>query len=289
MHIPWSDVQMFIAIAERGSLSAAAKQLQVTQPTISRRLAELERVMGEPLFQRTVEGTSLTSFGEQLMEPARRMAEHAGEVERVASGASRAPSGVVRITAPPGVAWEIVTPFAAFVRKKLPDIRIEVSANTNYVDLARGEADLAIRFDKPPVRELVLLATLRHRVGAFAAKSYVERLPRKYAFADVDWIGWPPALGHLAPNPQLAAMIPNWTPVFTSNDYLVQLRAAEAGIGAVILSREKSKHSLPSPLVPLNFDYGKIMTTSYLVCARSALAIPRVRAVADLLVEELSS
>lgn len=278
---------MFIAIAELGSLSAAAKQLQVTQPTISRRLAELERVMGDSLFERTVEGTSLTSFGEQLLEPARRMAEQAGEVERVASGASREPSGVVRITAAPGLAFHVLAPFAALARKKLPDIRLEVSSTTAYVDLARREADLAIRFDKPPQRDLLLLATMTHPVRAYASRAYAERLPRGYGLADVDWIGWPPAQARLPPNPQLAARIPNFTPIFTSNDFLVQLRAAEAGVGAVILERRKKPFM--SSLVELDIDFGKFATTNYLVCARSALAIARVRAVAELLVEELTA
>jgi DNA-binding transcriptional LysR family regulator len=288
MHIPWGDVQMFLAIAETGSLSAAAKRLLVTQPTVSRRLAELEGAVGEPLFDRSVEGTSLTSFGERMLAPARRMAEEAGELERVASGASEAPRGVVRITAAPGVAFALLAPFAARVRDRLPEVRLEVSATIAYVDLARREADLALRFDKPPPRDLVALGTFRHPVRAFATRAYASRLPPRYGVADVDWVGWPPALAHLPPQPQLAALIPGFEPVFTSDDFLVQLRAAEAGVGAIILERRRARPAAKAPLVELALDFGSLTATSYLVCAKSALAVARVRAVADLLLAELA-
>ena len=106
MHIPWHDLQVFLAVAEAGSLSAAAKRLRVTQPTVSRRIAELEASVGEALFVRTVDGAAPTSFGERLLEPARRMAEWAAEVDRAAERAETTPRGTVRITAPPGVAFE---------------------------------------------------------------------------------------------------------------------------------------------------------------------------------------
>lgn len=286
MHIPWADVQMFLAIAETGSLSAAAKRLVVTQPTVSRRLAELEDTIGEPLFERSVEGTSLTSFGERMIAPARRMAEEAGELERLASGANSKPRGIVRITAAPGVAFDVLAPFAAHVAKKLPEVRLEVSSTIGYVDLARREADLALRFDRPPQRDLVALATLVHPVCALATRAYAAKLPRRYTLADVGWVGWPPALAHLPPNPQLAARIPGFTPVFTSDDFLVQLRAAESGVGAIILSPGRGRR-VPTQLVELDLDFGKLTSTTYLVCPKSALSIPRVRAVAELLVAYL--
>jgi DNA-binding transcriptional LysR family regulator len=287
MHIPWEDAQLFLAIAETGSLSAAAKRLLVTQPTVSRRLADLERAVGEPLFERSVEGTSLTSLGERMVEPVRRMAEEAGELERIAAGADDRPQGVVKITAAPGAAYAWLAPFAARLRQALPEIRLEVISTVAYVDLARREADLALRFDRPPQRDLVSLARLDEPIAAFATRGYIATLPRRYGLSDVGWIGWPPALAHLPPNPQIAARIPGFRPIFASDDFLVQLGAAEAGVGAVFLGKGWSKRALPTALVPLALDLGKLTSTTYLVCAKSALAIARVRAVAELLVKEL--
>jgi DNA-binding transcriptional LysR family regulator len=77
--------------------------------------------------------------------------------------------------------------------------------------------------------------------------------------------------------------------VFASDDYLVQLRAAEAGAGAVLLGRIRSPRALPTQLVPMKIDLGKLTATVHLVCARSSLTIPRVKAVAELLVRELKA
>ena len=289
MHIPWGEVQLFLAIAETGSLSAAARRLGVTQPTMSRRLAELEEGLREPLFARGVEGTTLTPFGESLLEPARRMAEWAAEVDRAADRADQSPRGVVRITAPPGVAFHFLAPFAARVRERLPEVRLELVAAVQYVDLARREADLALRMQRPTQRDLLCLSTVEFNVMAFAAPSYVERLPRNYRLADVDFIGWAPPLEHLPPNPQLAAFIPGFRPIFAADDYLVQLRAAEAGVGAVVLGDVWYHFAFSTNLVPLKLDLGPLRGAIHLLASRSALQIPRVRAVADLLVAELAA
>jgi DNA-binding transcriptional LysR family regulator len=154
-----------------------------------------------------------------------------------------------------------------------------------YLDLVRREADLALRLT-PGSPELLTLASLRHEVGAFASPAYAKTLPKKPRLSDVAWIGWAPPLDHLSPNPELAKMIPGFEPVFASDDFLVQLRAAEAGIGAIFLGRVKHRFSTAT-LVELDVDVGPIVRSLHLVCAKSALDIPRVRAVADLLVREL--
>jgi DNA-binding transcriptional LysR family regulator len=293
VHILWNDVQLVLAIADTGSLSAAARRLRLTQPTVSRRLAGLEAELGEALFQRAVDGTTATSFGERLLEPARRMAESAAEVDRAAADADRRPHGVVRISAAPGAAYAFVAPFAGLAHARLPGVRLEVVATTRYVDLVRREADLAIRWQSPArrdeQRDLEVLAAVEHPVAAFAAPAYVATLPRGYRLADIAWIGWCPPFDQLAPNPQLAAAIPGFAPAFGSDDYLVQLRAAECGAGAIALARARYRLAPPSPLVELSLDLRQPPVRTHLVAARASLAIPRIRAVADLLAKELAS
>lgn len=292
MHIQWTEVELFLAVAEAGSVSAAARRLKTTQPTVSRRLAELEASLGEPLFARSVEGTTPTSFGERMLPAARRMAEAAGEVERVASGAAATPKGVVRVTAPPGVAYTFLAPLAAQLRARLPDVRLEIVATTSYLDLARREADLAIRaasFSRNPApRDLVVLATVTSPVAVFAAPSLAAKIPADAKLADLPWIAWAPPFEDLAPNPQLARLIPGFEPVFAATDFIVQIRAAEAGVGAVLLDHTGYHFALPSPLVKLPISLGNITSSAQLVCARSSLAIPRVKAVADVLAAELA-
>lgn len=287
MHIPWDAVHLFLAMAETGSVSAAAKRLAITQPTASRRLAELEGQLGEPLFARSVTGVRPTPFGERLLGPARKMAEWAGEVDRAAERADAAPSGVVTVTAPPGIAYEFLAPFAAWLRKKLPGVTLEVIARISYVDLTRRVADLALRMGPVP-SGLTTLATLQHGVAAFGTPEFRDALPPAPTVADVAWIAWAPPLGHLSPNPELEAMLPDFRPSFTSDDFMVQLRAAECGLGAIFLGRGRHRFS-SSTLVELPLNLGSLTRTLSLVCAKSALDIPRVRAVADHLVAELAA
>lgn len=288
MDIPWDDVRLFLAVAESGSVSAAARRLGVGQPTVSRRLSELEAGLGRALFRRSVEGTALTAEGERLLEPARRMAEWAGELSRAAQRGEAAPEGVVRITAPPGVAFDLVAPFAGWLRERLPRVRLEVLSSIRYLDLSRREADLALRMRAPVQKDLTVLTTLEHENAAFAAPRYVKRLPERYGLADIDWIGWAPPFEGLPPNSELEALIPNFRPAFASDDFIVQLRAAEAGAGAIFLGRVRHRFSGPSKLVALDVPLGAHARSQlHLVCARRALDIPKVRAVAELLAGEL--
>ncbi len=288
MNIPWDDVQLFLAIAETGSLSAASRQLQLGQPTVSRRLALLEHQLGYQLFHREVGGAKLTSAGEKLVTPARRMAEWAGEISRAASSGDRSPSGTVRITAAPGVAYDFVAPFAGWLAQKYPKLRLEVLTSVQYLDLARGEADLAIRWRAPTSEDLTVIASLNHANAAVASKEYVAKLPKNYGFADVGWIAWSRPFDVLPPNPQLEALIPDFQPVFTSDNFLVQHRAAEEGLGATIRGMVRHRFSAPTNLVPLNLDLGPFARSDlFLVSAKSALDTARIRTVADLLAKEL--
>lgn len=288
MDIPWEDVHLFLAIAETGSLSAAARRLRTGQPTVSRRLADLEYRLGYQLFHRRAAGATPTSAAERLIEPARRMAEWAGEVARAASKGEKSPRGVVRITAPPGVAFDFVAPFAAFAKEKYPQIRLEILSSINYLDLVRGEADLALRARAPEQKDLTVVAGFEHENSAFVTKSLAARLPAKPSFADIPWIAWAPPYEQLPPNPQLERLIPGFEPSFTADSFLVLVRAAEMGLGAMILGRVKHRFSQPSPLVPLKLDLGPHSKSAlHLVAAKSALDIPRVRAIADLLAKEL--
>jgi DNA-binding transcriptional LysR family regulator len=291
MDLPWDDVQIFLAIAETGSLSRAGKRLRVGQPTVSRRLADLEYRLGYLLFQRQVAGVSLTSAGERLLEPAKKMAEWAGEVARAAGqGESGGPRGVVRVTSPPGVAFDFVAPFAAAVRDAYPDLRLEVFSAVRVLDLSRGEADLALRLRPTVSRDLVVLASLTVPNTVVVSRSYAARLPKKPRLRDLDWIAWAPPFEDVTPNPELRAAIPDFRPAFTSDNYLVQWRACDAGLGAMIAGRVSHRFSMPSSLVPLDVELGAHATSAlHLVCAKSALAVPRVRAVADLMMAEFAS
>jgi DNA-binding transcriptional LysR family regulator len=289
MDIPWEDVRIFLAVAEAGSVSGAARQLRVGQPTVSRRLALLEHHLGAALFRRSVKGVALTADGERLVPAARRMAEWAGEVGRAAESPGQGPRGLVRVTATPQVSHDFLAPFAGDLAGREPGLRLEVLSSIEYLDLARGEADLALRSRPPEQRDLVGVGAYTFQARVYVSEALAARLPRRPALADLPWIAWSPPFDALPPNPQLRALVPGHVPAFTSDNHLVHLAAAEAGVGAVVLVLPRHRLVRRRALVPLPIDLGPHGRAAlHLVCARSALDIPRVRRVADLLAAELA-
>jgi len=289
MDIQWDDARLLLAVADAGSVSAAARELNITQPTASRRLAQLEASLGEPMFVRSVGGATLTRFGETLLDPARRMAEGAAELERAAARRESTLEGVVRLTAPPGIAFGLCAPFAAELRRELPALRLEIVSSTRYLDLSRREADLALRFERPALRDQSLLASVEVEVAAYATTELARSLGRRPGLADVPWVAWAPPLDDQPPTSMLARKIPDFRPSFASDDFLVQYRAAELGVGAILLGRMQSRFERDTPLVELRLhDLPKMKTHLHLVCAKSALWVPRIRAVADRLGAELA-
>ncbi len=284
----WDDVQLFLTIAETGSLTAAARRLGLTQPTVTRRLQALEHGVGQSLFLRNVAGAQLSQAGEQLLAPARQMAQSAGEWSRLSQQGDPRVRGVVRLACPPGVAVEFVVPFAVDLRRQYPEISLEVNAQVEFVDLARHQADLAIRVrPAPPDSDLINVATVSYRVAAVCAPHYRDQLPPQPRWADVRWIAWAHPWQHLPPNPQLHQLVADFTPALTSNDFLVQIAACQAGIGAMISGLPSHRYA-QHRLVPLDLDLGPhAQANMHIVAARSALDIRRVRVVAQALVAAL--
>ena len=288
MDIPWDDLRLFLAVAEAGSLSGAARKLRIGQPTVSRKLAAIEYTLGATLFRRSVDGATLTGAGERLLVPARKMAEWAGEAGRAAEQRSSTPTGLVRVTAPPYISCDFVAPFAAWVARTYPGLRLEVLSATHHLDLARGEADLALRSRSPSQPELQLVTTRLQHNTVYVARSLAAKLPKRPRVVDLPWVAWSPPFEDLPPNPQLRELVPSFVPAFASDNFLVLLAAAEAGADAIVLPRERHRFSRPSSLVRLPIDLGPHATSqTHLVCAKSALDIPRIRLVCGLLETEL--
>ncbi len=280
MHTPWADWELFLAVAERGSFTGAAAALGLTQPTVSRRVVALEERLGRPLFRRDVDGAHLTVEGERLLSSAQQMARWASELERTSDNWTDQPEGLVRITAPPGIAHDVLVPFARNLRSTLPDIRLELLVGIDTIDLSRGQAELAVRSRKPTQPDLMLVATLRVRLGVFVSKTYAERLTPPISPAALDWVSWSAPNAHLTPRPELEALIPDFRPAFASNDYVVQQRAVAEGLGAMILSAVRhadEPYGVELVEVPMNLPLpvGEL----YVVCAKTMRWVPRVQAV----------
>ena len=279
MNTSWDDARIFLAVAESGSFSGAARLLGMGQPTISRRVAEFEYQLGQPLFHRGRRGATLTDEGARLLPSVQQMARHAAEFERAVAGQEQEVRGRVRLTAPPGISYDVLVPFCAALREEHPDVRVELLSTVEYLDLARGDAELAIRTRAPNEPGLVVLYSLTVPIGVFAAPEYRARLPSPCSPADVGWICWSAPYLHVTPNPELEALIPGFTPAFASDNYLIQYRACLAGLGAMFLPRIRHPLVPASGLVEIPLDLPPIEGGFHMVCPRSMEYVPRVRAV----------
>lgn len=189
----WSLLQSFLAVAETGSLSAAAQRLGKTQPTIGRHVRMLEAALAVQLFRRQVRGMALTEQGESILDHARRMRSAAEALDLAAAGKSTGLIGTVRITASVFVSHHVMPSILAECRLKYPDIAIELVASDRSENLLFREADIAVRMYRPAQLDMVALKLGTIELGLWAARSYLERVqaPRNLAEAmELDFVGY---------------------------------------------------------------------------------------------------
>jgi DNA-binding transcriptional LysR family regulator len=141
----WSDIRCFLAVAEAGTTLGAARALAMNQTTCARRIAALETALRLKLFDRSASGYALTPEGAALLPAARSFGDCAAAFERAASSARAAGIGVLRVTTNDGMADSIVTPAIVRFRTLHPDVLVDLNITDRLVDLASGEADIAIR------------------------------------------------------------------------------------------------------------------------------------------------
>jgi DNA-binding transcriptional LysR family regulator len=173
--LDWALVQAFLAVAEQGSLSAAARAIGASQPTLGRQIKTIEEQLGTELFQRHEKGLSLTDAGAALLGPARAMREAAYTIELRAASNAVELEGTVRIAASVAVAQHHLPAIIANIRLKEPQIALEVAPSDESSRLHYREADIAIRMYRPTQLDLVTQFLGELELGAFAAKSYVAR------------------------------------------------------------------------------------------------------------------
>ena len=173
--LDWDDLRFFLAITRLRSLSAAARELRVTQSTVGRRLASLELGLGARLLHRTPEGYVPTLAGEAIMSQAERVEAEVRAVERTVGGRDAQLEGVVRVTAVDTLASHVLVPCLAAVQLGSPEVTLELVADVKHLSLAMREADIAVRLAPFEGHDLVVrrIGTLAH--GLYASPTYLER------------------------------------------------------------------------------------------------------------------
>jgi DNA-binding transcriptional LysR family regulator len=174
-NIDWDLVRSFLAVAHNGSLSSAARQLEVSQPTLSRNIQSLETNVRLNLFKRTTQGLQLTEAGQQLVEAAVRMDEAADLFARQASGLSVELEGTVRLSANEIVGIYLLPAVIARFREQHPGVHIEIVISNQASSLSKREADIALRMFHPDQPDLVARRLPDLPLGFYAHRDYIQQ------------------------------------------------------------------------------------------------------------------
>lgn len=173
----WSLYRSFCAVLREGSLSAAARSIGLSQPTLSRHILALEEALGLALFTRSPDGLLPTDEALAMREEAEALASAADALFRAASGPLARNVGTVRIATSEVVAAEFTGPILAGIRKVHPGLVLEVAVSNRINDLLRREADIAVRMTRPVQTGLVAKLVGRSELGLYAHPRYLEESP----------------------------------------------------------------------------------------------------------------
>lgn len=173
-HLDWSLIRAFLAVAETGSLSGAARQLSQSQPTLGRQIKLLEEQLGVRLFERQTRGFALTPTGESLLEPACAMRDAFGQLSLRAAGRDAKMQGTVRITASEVMARHAMPKIIADIRRAEPDIQIELVPTDTSENLLFREADIAVRMYRSTQLDVITKQIAEAPLGVYAATAYLS-------------------------------------------------------------------------------------------------------------------
>lgn len=281
----WDDVEVLLAVFRAGSLKRAAAELGVNISTVSRRLDGLEEEVGGRLFDRTPDGTKPTDIAERLILHAEQMERGALGFARAVEGLEVEPEGVVRLAAPPGIADHFLVPQLDSLLARHPKIRLQILAGIHYVDLARREADLALRMVRPTGGDFSVKRLVEFGYVAVASAD----LPAKADPADLRWVTWGDDLGDRLDRAWVFEHVGRDAVVLETSSMTAQIEAVREGLGAMLVplpyaslrgvrrvrlspEREASLAQVPADAL-------------WLVVHRALRVVPRVAAVWDWLVD----
>jgi DNA-binding transcriptional LysR family regulator len=183
--IGWELYRSFLGVLNQGSLSGAARELGVAQPTIGRHVAALEKSLGLALFTRSQTGLLPTEAGQSLRTYAESLQSTVAALKRAAASQGSGVSGSVRITASDVIGVEVLPPIIARLRDKHPELAVELALTDRVQDLVRRESDIAVRMMRPRQELLVARRAGQIVLGLHAHQDYLSRRGTPKSIADL--------------------------------------------------------------------------------------------------------
>ncbi|MEM1174201.1 MAG: LysR family transcriptional regulator [Pseudomonadota bacterium] len=285
----WNKARAFLVTAEEGSLSAAARALKLSQPTLGRQVDALEKELGVTLFERVPRGLALTESGTALLQHVRTMGEAANRLSLAASGRYDDVSGTVTVTATEAMAAFGVPRLVRKLRDQQPGLDVEILASNSTSDLKRREADIAIRSYRPTQSDLIAkkIGDIPHFL--YASPDYLQRLgnPTTPAgFSNANFIGFDQNEQLIEAYSRVGIQLTlDRFPVRTEN-HLVHWELVKAGVGIGVM---------PAPIGDSETGVSRclqnqapLMGELWLAAHRELKTSRRIRTVFDFLAEELA-
>jgi DNA-binding transcriptional LysR family regulator len=281
-NVDWNDLRLALALGREPTLTSAAKALGTSQPTASRRLAALERALGAKLFLRGARGYVPTEAGKRLLGALSRIAGDLESLDTIAAD-DHVAEGRVRVAITDVSALHLLEKALPRLAREHPKIVVELLVSMRTADLARREADLAVRLIRPEGADLVARSLGAMRYGFFATKGYLDEhgkldpsAPEGHAFIE--------PIAEIAESPEGRFLRETIFPrggraSLRASGMLVMAHAAGAGLGIAVLP-EPIAAGVPSlrRLAPVREIHARSV---YLVAHQGARKIARVRVVMD--------
>lgn len=279
----WDDLRFVLALHRAGSLARAAKKLGVDHTTVGRRIEAAEGALGVRLFTRTSTGYVPTAEAERLVAQIAQVEEGVLALERGAHAQTTSVDGVVRVTSPETFGARYLAPRLATLGLEHPGLTIELAASGAILDLARREADVAVRFFKSKHENLVVRRVADVAHGLYASESYLARRPVK---KPSELAGHPILTSTAGPGVVEAAWVKRVTggarATFVSDLTIALLEAARAGAGLAVLPRYLGDAESALRRIPMRDEPREPV---WITVHRDLKNTPRVRVVLDYLAD----
>jgi DNA-binding transcriptional LysR family regulator len=278
----WDDVRVFLTLASEGKLAAAARRLDVSHPTIARRIKALEDTIGARLFDRLPDRFVLTSAGEELLADAQAMERAAEAIDRRSAGLTDTARGTVRISA-----GEAMTAFLAErlprLRRNLQCVEFELVASHTLANLSRREADLLIREQVPDLASIVTRRLGRVAYAVYGNPDLAVTPISRDALRRLPWVGFDEEHNYMPGQSWVVDLLDGARPALRVNNWLVLREAVRAGVGLAVLpcylgDSDPALRRLGSILDAVSAD-------QWLLVHRDLRSLPRVRAVMDAVID----
>ena len=286
----WSGYQYFLAVAETGSLSAAARHLGVSQPTVGRQVQALEESLKARLFIRTPTGYELTSAGHEIVELAQDIEERTVAIRRRIGGQDSKLSGRICIAVTEGLATFWLASKVPLLKHRHPEIEIELKVGIPAHDLTRWEADVALRVGSPVCDELVGRCISEVGFGLYASDTYLATHGEPAAIADLAGHSLIGSTGEIANLPQvrkLSDLSKTASVSMSCNFLMTQFMAMRHGLGLLALPHYMAA-AAPDVRRVLAADFD-VTLDLWVLTHRDLKETARVRATIDFLCEEIDA